>query len=232
MVSVDDAVITRISRDNKTFEILVDPDKALEFKKGAHLSVENILAVNDVFTDSKKGERANDTDMQKAFGTTDRLKIAEIILKNGQLQLTTDQRRKILDEKKKQIADIIFRQAVDPKTKIPHPVNRILNAMEETHVNIDPFKSASDQVEHVIEQLRSILPLSIEMIEVALKVPIQHAGKASAVIKAIAKVKNEEWKSDCWLALIEIPAGMQSVIYEKINSITSGNAEIKVVNKK
>ncbi|MBU0530400.1 MAG: ribosome assembly factor SBDS [Candidatus Aenigmatarchaeota archaeon] len=231
MVSLDKAVITRISKGSKNFEILVDPDKALEYKKGSPISIDNILAVNEIFTDSKKGERASDADLQEAFGTTDKLKIAENIIKNGQLQLTTEQRRHILEEKKKQIADIIFKQAVDPKTKIPHPVTRILNAMDEVHVNIDPFKSANDQVEQIIDKLRTILPLSIEVIEVAIKVPIQHAGKASSAIRSISKVKSEEWKSEYWFVLVEIPAGMQSVIYEKINAITAGTADIKVMKK-
>jgi ribosome maturation protein SDO1 len=59
--------------------------------------------------------------MHKAFGTTDPLKIADLILKKGTLQLTTDQRRKMVEDKKRQIIDFISRQAVDPKTNLPHP---------------------------------------------------------------------------------------------------------------
>lgn len=229
MVSIDKAVITKITKNGKNFEILVDPDKALEYRKGSSISIEDILVVSDIFTDSKKGERVSEADLQKAFGTTDRFKAAESILKNGHMQLTTDQRRKLLDEKKKQIVDIIFRQAVDPKTKVPHPVSRILNAMDEAHVHIDPFKAANDQVEQIIEKLRTIIPISIEVIKVAIKIPMQYAGKTSSIIRTIAKIQNEEWKSDSWIAVIEIPAGMQSVIYEKINGLTAGSAEIKIV---
>ena len=74
---------------------------------------------------------------------------SEIITK-GEVQLTTEQRRKLAEDKKLQIANTISRQGLDPKTKLPHPVSRILNAMKEAKVNIDPFKSAKDQVSGIV----------------------------------------------------------------------------------
>jgi ribosome maturation protein SDO1 len=156
-------------------------------------------------------------------------KIAEQIMKEGEVQLTTDQRRKLIEEKRKQVADIISKQGVNPKTKLPHPAQRILNAMEEAKVHVDPFKSAEEQVNGVISSLQEILPISIEKVEVAMRVPIQFAGKASSVVRNMAPVKKEEWKSDAWVAVIEIPAGMQSVIYSKLNELTSGQVEVKVL---
>jgi ribosome maturation protein SDO1 len=229
MVSVEDAVVARITKDHNHFEILVDPDAALRFKKGEEVSIENILAVREVFKDAGSGERVSDDDLQKNFHTTDVNKIAEQIMKEGEVQLTTDQRRKLLEEKKKQIADIISKQGVNPKTKLPHPMQRILNAMEEVKVHVDVFKPPDEQVNGVISSLQEILPISIEKVEVALRVPIQFAGKASSVVRNMVTVKKEEWKSDAWVAVIEIPAGMQSVIYSKLNELTSGQVEVKVL---
>src|SRR3989338_8398933 len=142
MVSVDAAVVAKITRNGETFEILVDPEKALAYRRGQQYSIESLLAVNQVFKDSKKGDRASSSDLEKAFGSTDTFKVAESILKHGELQLTTEQRRKMVEEKRLQVANYISKQGVDPKTKLPHPVQRILNAMEEARVNIDPFKPA------------------------------------------------------------------------------------------
>jgi ribosome maturation protein SDO1 len=71
MVSVEDAVVAKISKEGTNFEILVDPDKALEFRKGKDTDMESILAVPEIFKDSKKGERHSSEDLHKAFGTTD-----------------------------------------------------------------------------------------------------------------------------------------------------------------
>ncbi len=231
MVSVEDAVIARVTRDHNHFEILVDPEKALRFKKGEDISIDTILAVRDVFKDARKGERVPEDDLEKVFQTTDINKIAAQIMKEGDIQLTTEQRRRFIQEKRKQIADIISKQGVNPQTKLPHPVQRILNAMDEAKIAIDPFKPAEEQVKNVVSDLQSILPISIERIEIALRVPIQYAGKASSVVRNLAPVKKEEWKSDAWIAVIEIPAGMQANIYSKLNELTSGQVEVKVVKK-
>lgn len=231
MVSVEDAVIARVTRNHDHFEILVDPEEALKFKKGEDISIDSILAVRDVFKDARKGERVPEDDLEKAFKTTDINKIAAQIVKEGDIQLTTEQRRRFVEEKKKRIADIISKQGVNPQTKLPHPVQRILNAMDEAKVAIDPFRSAEEQVKDVVSSLQEILPISIERIEIALRIPIQYAGKASSVVRNLAPVKKEEWKSDAWIAVIEIPAGMQASIYSKLNELTSGQVEIKVVKR-
>ena len=231
MVSVEDAVVARVTKGGNHFEILVDSEKALKFKRGEEISISNILAVRGVFKDARSGERVPDEDLQKAFHTLDIEKIAAQIMREGQIQLTTDQRRKMVEEKRKQIAEMISKQGVNPQTKLPHPAQRVMNAMEEAHTMVDPFKSAEEQVKGVIEGLREILPISIERIEISIRVPMQHAGKVSSVIRNLAPVKKEEWKSDAWVAVIEIPAGMQSSIYSKLNELTAGQVEVKVIEK-
>ena len=231
MVSVEDAVIARISKEGSDFEILVDPDKALEFKRGKEINVEEILAVPEIFKDSKKGERVNSEDLHKAFGTTDVFEIAKRIIREGEIQLTTEQRNRFIEEKKKEIANIISRQGIDPKTKLPHPVTRILNAMEESHVVIDPFRPAKDQVKGVLERIQEILPISLERIEIAIRIPIEYAGKANSIVREITEVKKEDWTSDAWIAVIEIPAGIQSDIYDRLNKLTGGKVEVKILKE-
>ncbi len=231
MVSVDEAVIARIKKENIDFEILVDPEKALEFKRGKPYSIENILAANIVFTDSKKGERAPSGDLNKAFKTTDILKIAEIIIKEGTVQLTTDQRRKMVEERRLEIASIISKQGVDPKTHNPHPQQRILNAMTETHVDIDPFKPAKDQIKQIIEKLQEILPISFEKVTLAIRVPAEHAGRVGHSVRELATIEKEEWRSDSWFIQVTISSGLQTQLYDKINSLTQGKAETKIVKR-
>ncbi len=231
MVSVDEAVIARIKREGVDFEILVDPEKALEFKKGKQYSIENILAANLVFTDSKKGERASSSDLTKAFNTTDTLKIAEIIIKEGTVQLTTEQRRKLTEEKRLEIASIISKQGVDPKTHNPHPQQRILNAMTEARVDIDPFKSAKDQIKQIIEEIQSILPISFEKITLAIRVPADQAGRVGHAIRELAVIEKEEWRSESWFIQVTISAGLQTQLYDKINSLTQGRVETKIIKR-
>ncbi|NOX71641.1 MAG: ribosome assembly factor SBDS [Candidatus Micrarchaeota archaeon] len=232
MVSVDKAVIARLTKGNQTFEIMVDPDKALAYRKGSPISIENILAVSEIFKDSKKGERPSATELEKAFGKgADIFAMAEVILKEGDLQLTTEQRRKLVEEKRKQVADLISSYAIDPKTKLPHPPQRIMNAMGEAHVHIDPFKSSKEQMESVLDLISPILPISVERVEVAIKIPLEYAGKAEPVLHRMVQIKKEEWTSTSWIVVIEIPAGMQADIYKRLNDVTHGSIETKIINE-
>jgi ribosome maturation protein SDO1 len=231
MVSVDNAVVARINKGGVHFEILVDSDLAIELRKGKNVSLGDVLAVREVFKDAGRGERASDDDLQKGFSTTDVMKIAEEVIRHGDVQITTEHRRRIVEEKRKQIADTISRQGIDPKTNLPHPPQRILNAMEEARVHVDPFRRSADQIEAVLEKIQEVLPISMERVEIELRIPLQFAGKASSVIRGITPVKKEEWKSDSWTAVVEIAAGLQSDIYNKLNELTSGQAETRIIRK-
>ena len=231
MVSVDDAVIASINKKGKDFEILVDPEMSLDLKKGKEVSVQNTLAVNQVFKDAKKGEKASDAELKECFDTTDLLKIAAEVIKEGRLQLTTEQKRKLTEEKRIEIANIISREGVDPKTHIPHPPARILNAMRESHIDIDTFKPAKMQVHAIIDKIQEIIPISFERVTLAVKVPLEFAGKAGHSIREMAEVKKEDWAKDGWIVLITIPAGMQGDVMDKLNKITAGRTEIKVVGR-
>jgi ribosome maturation protein SDO1 len=61
---------------------------------------------------------------------------------------------------------------------------------------------------------------------------VAHAGRISSMIRKLATVKKEEWGSESWYAVVEIPAGMQGDIYTKFNDLTSGNVETKVISAK
>ena len=50
-------------------------------------------------------------------------------------------------------------------------------------------------------------------------------------MRKIAPVKSEEWKNDAWIAVLEIPAGMQADIYESLNKLTAGRVEVKIVKE-
>jgi len=222
--------VARITREGEHFEILVKPDQAFEFRLGKRQAVSEVLVTDTVFTDANKGLRASEEKLQKAFGTTDPLKIAEIILRKGTLQLTTEQRRKLIEEKKKQIIAFISRNCVDPRTNLPHPPLRIEQAMEQIHFSIDPFRDAEEQAKEIIKLLRSVLPLKTEQVSVSVHIPPQYTGKAYGTVKSFGTIRHEEWRADgSFHAIIEMPAGLYGPFLEKLGEITKGNAEAKII---
>ena len=228
MVRLDDAVPARLKTHGTTFEVLVDPDGALALKRGD--SLEDILAVEDVFENASRGDRSPEEDLQKAFGTTDPLSIAPVIIKKGEISLTADQRKRFLENKRRQVIEVIARNAINPQTKTPHPPGRIDQAMTEARVNIDPTKSTDELVKIVMKAIRPLIPIRFEEVEVAVKVPPEFAPKAYGEISAFGRLTREAWQNNgAWIGVVQIPAGMQTEFYDLVNRLTKGEAETKLL---
>jgi ribosome maturation protein SDO1 len=230
MVTLEDAVIARLEYYGEHFEILVDPELAADFKRGEEIEIEKILAVEEVFKDAKKGDKASEEAMMKAFDTTDPSEVAALIIKKGQVQLTAQQRKEMQEEKKKKIIATITREAINPQTKLPHPTRRIEIAMEEAKIHVDPFKSVDEQVNIVLKAIRTKIPIRFEKVKVAIRVPGDYTGKIYNIIPEFGKTKKEEWQQDgSWIAVVEIPGGMQDNFYRKLNELTHGEVETKLL---
>ena len=170
------STLARIKKAGKHFEIMVDLELALKLRKGAAVNIQNVLLANDIFTNHKTSSKAASADLVAAFGTSDVFAVADRIVKKGDIQLPTDIKRKKTEEKRKQVAAMISRNAHNPQTGIPHPQERILNAMAQTHINIDPFKPAEQQIDDVIKAIKEILPISMEEITINVLALPQHAA--------------------------------------------------------
>ena len=228
MVSLDDAVIARLKKGEEHFEVLVDPYAAADLIDGKEIDIIQILAIDAIFKDSKKGTHAPEEAIKEKFGTDDVAEVAKQIVLNGDIQLTTEQRHKMQKNKKNRIIETISRNAMDPKTKAPHPRQRIELAMDEAGVHVDPFKPVSEQVKTIIEALRPLIPISMEHVRISVKIPPEHIGKAYGVARNYGTLEREEWQSDgSWIGIIKIPAGMQTDFYDKLNDVTKGNVSTK-----
>lgn len=223
----DKVTIVRYAVENEKFEIIVKPDPALDLKMGKPVDISNVLVSDEIYSDANKGTRASTEKLLKFFKTKDQIDIARQILAKGEINLTTDQRRKMIEEKKKQIVQYINKNFVDPKTHLPHPITRIENAMEEVRLVIDPFKRSEEQAKGVIDALRKILPLKSEIIQIVITVPASYSAQSYSFIKSIGNFKNENWLADGSLqVLLEINAGIKGNIIERLGSITKGSAQI------
>ncbi len=227
---VDKPSVVRYSFEGEKFEILVKPDPALEFKLGKRKDISSILVSDEIYTDSNKGTRASTEKLLKAFKTEDTTAIAEKILKKGDLNLTTDQRLKMISEKRKQIVNFIAKTYDDPKSHLPHPPLRIEQAMEDGRVSIDPHKNAEEQIKDIVEKLRSIIPLKSENLVLEIIVPAQFASQSYSVLKSTGTLQKEEWQSNGSLkAILEIPAAARPNVIDRLGSITQGTASVEVL---
>jgi len=210
----------RIKQHGKHFEIIVDLDRALKFRKGESSNVD-FLEIDRVFTDSKRGLAAPEKELTEAFGTTDLNSVVGKIVKSGEILLTQEYREDARDNKIKQVVDFLSRNAVDPKTGNPHTAERIKNALEQAQVNI---KNApiEGQIKEIIEKISLVLPIKLETKKVKVIVPAIHTGKAYGIVAPYKE--SENWMNNGDLeAILRIPAGLVMDFYDKLNSATHGS---------
>ncbi|HJJ22476.1 MAG TPA: ribosome assembly factor SBDS [Nitrosopumilus sp.] len=226
-----DTTVVRYSFEGEKFEILVKPDLALEYKLGKRKDISEVLVSDEIYTDSGKGIKPSTEKLLKAFKTEDPTEIAQIMFQKGELNLTTDQRRKMIENKRKQIVVFIAKTYVDPKSHLPHPPLRIEQAMIDARVSIDPQKSVDEQVKDIVEKLRSIIALKSENLKLEIIIPAQYASQSYSVLKSVGSLQTEEWQNNGSLkAILEIPAAARPNVIDRLGSITKGSASVEVIH--
>ncbi|MEM0150024.1 MAG: ribosome assembly factor SBDS [Candidatus Micrarchaeaceae archaeon] len=222
------SVIVKLSKGGEEFEIFVDSELAYEYITGKRPDPMSAIEVEEIFKDARKGERQSEDKIKKIFGTSELSKVVEYILKNADIPLTTEQRSRLLEEKRKQIIDIIAKNSIDPRTNAPNPPLRIENAMKEAKVSIDPFKGANEQIDDVVKKLNMYMPIKFTTVKIEVIIPAEFANRCYGILKHFG-LKGEQWLSNGSLeANVEFPAGMRDDFFDKMNGATQGKAQIKI----
>jgi ribosome maturation protein SDO1 len=216
-----------LKKNGLTFEVLINPLEAIEFKKGNLENINDALEFEGIFSDARAGEKA--ADLEKNFGTENISKIAEEIISNGNIQLTTEYKKNLTEQKRKEVINIICRNGIDARTKLPIPVTRIESALEQVSVNFDPFKSAKEQVNIVLEKINTLIPISFEEKKISVLVNSKYAGKISSIFNKYGKISKTEWNNEgsCKYEIL-IPGGMQDEFIKKTNDFSHGEAVIEL----
>lgn len=231
MVNLDDAIIARLDSHGETFEILLDPVAMDLIKQGKEVDLSKYLAVEDIFNDANKGLRPTEEKILEVFGTIDPLEVAKRIIDKGEVQITTEQRREMLEAKRRQIITYISSNAINPQTKLPHPAQRIEIALDETRFRPDLFKPMDREIDEAMKLLRPLLPIRFERSKVAVKLSGSDYARCYEDIMHYGTVDREEWGDDgSWMAIMEIPAGLTIEFSDRLKQKTKGTASVKMLD--
>ena len=230
MVSLEDAVIAKYETGGNRFEILIDPKAAQSYSEGDEIDWEDAIAADGIWSDSAKGERAPDIIVNNTFETTDLIDIYKNILAEGTIQLTSQQRKEMVEQKRKQIVAHIVANAMNPQTGGPHPPQRIENAIDEVRYSVDPMETMDKQVEKIIKLIKTLIPISFEKIRVAVKIQAIYVGKCYGQITSLSKIESEEYQKDgSWIGMLEMSATSFAKLEDALGSLTKGTAETKML---
>jgi ribosome maturation protein SDO1 len=230
MVSLEDSVTARFETGGNRFEILIDPEAAQQYKEGEEIDWEEAIAADGIWNDSSKGDRAPEKLVNDTFGSLDLIDIYKKILAEGSIQLTSQQKKEMVEQKRKRIISHIAANAMNPQTGGPHPPQRIENAIEEIRYSVDPIESDEKQIEKIVSKIKLLIPISFDKIRVAVKIPAIHVGKCYGQLSGLGNIESEEYQKDgSWIGIIEMAAAAQTKLEDLLGSVTKGTAEIKAL---
>ncbi len=235
MIAIDKAVVARIQKGKAKYEILVDPELAQQaqaaLKKGKFFDLTNVLAVDSVFDDVKKGARTPKKILQSTFETDDVLEVAAIILKEGVVHTTGEQRDKKRDDAWNKIVALISMNAIDGQTKKPIPSHVIADALHATHFKLDTRK-VEDQLPDAIKHVKKVIALTFNERTLQLNnVTPSLARMCLDLCKKMGSVQKENWGADKSLTVVvKVPGGLREEFMDKINDITRGKIDMKLLD--
>lgn len=234
-------VSVKYKKDGNTFEILVNHGTVDTWRNGK-LGWGKVAYADAVFKNASKGDRYTDNDLMSTFGTSNVDECMKIIAEKGELQLTTADRRKKMEETRKQIVNYIHKYYINPKTNAPHPLINIDNALKEQRYNVTE-ESVERQVQKIMKKMIMQLPMKkneITLMRGTFTIPIQHIGKVQGVLSKTASILSQNYTSKESTVEVEFNSGdfenlnvmvlqasQNTSTFEATNSNNKGNNEKK-----
>ncbi|MHA2501368.1 MAG: ribosome assembly factor SBDS [Candidatus Kariarchaeaceae archaeon] len=225
--------LVRYSSHGKRFEMVVNPEPAFLFTQGEDVDIDDVVEGGYIiFENFSRGLKATDDDLAEVFGTSEDREVAKLMLKKGELQLTQEQRRAFVQEKRDEILDYLEKHAVNPNTKSPQPRQRIDNAMDAAGVIINKDEDTKAQVDRIIRQLTSTLPLSLESATVEFVVAPKDTGPLYGFLQGAGEPINENWGGDGTLTMIvRVPSGLVAGLLEEVSDQSKGRVRATVIDR-
>eukprot|EP00668_Euglena_longa_P029551 GGOE01036904.1.p1 GENE.GGOE01036904.1~~GGOE01036904.1.p1 ORF type:complete len:563 (+),score=149.79 GGOE01036904.1:38-1726(+) len=151
----DNISIVSMERGGKHFEVACYRNKVTDWKTGAEKDLSNVIQVERVFVNVKKGEFAAKADLQRIFPGKEEMEIIQEILNKGASQVNTMEREFHRDKLFKQIAHTAAEMSVDPWYHRLYTGRIIEKAMEQFGYSLKPAVPVKAQAVEVIRFLKA-----------------------------------------------------------------------------
>lgn len=221
-------MLVRYRVGKTTFELVTKEGAVQKYRKGEIKSLDDVLVSDTIFTSYAKKERAGTNQLQAAFQTDSYQECVETILQHGQVQISSTERKEKLENRKREVVNFIHKYYIDPVRKLPHPVSRIENALEESKVRIDADIPVEKQIPDIVSKLIDVIPLKKTTLEGQLVIPHSFIGAVSGILAKYVTVERESYSSKGCTYDIGIVPGEYDMAMSEINRVTRGNFEFHV----
>ncbi len=185
--------IARLRKGSMIFETMVDLEKAIKFRKGEKIGINEVIRDNAIYTELKKGMRAGSDVLLSAFETDNFAEVVGKIVKRGDLEVTQQFRDEATETRRKQVVEFLSKNALDARTSRPFTPDMISNALKQAGTKIEN-QPVEKQIKTIIESLSKILPIKIETKKIKIRIPAMHTGKVYGLLQE--HKEKEDWLSN------------------------------------
>jgi len=218
--------LVRYQKGKKKFEIMTKQGAVTKFKEGK-LGFDNVCSTTTIFTNSKKGEQAKESDLQDVFETTNEEEVCKLILKMGTLQLTAKEREAKVQQKRQQILHHIHSNWEDPKSKLPHPMLRLENAFKASKCKVDVEGDVMKQAEDAVKKMQGELYFAkISQIQGTLTLAMKYMGVVEGMIRRFTTVNKVDYSGSCVEYQFECSRGNLEKFQGALFKPTDGNYKL------
>lgn len=137
--------------------------------------------------------------------------------------MSSQERREAVQKKRLEIVNYIHKYYKDPKTKRPHPVIRIENALDEIKAKFDPDVATEKQANILVDKIVKVLPITRGDMTGIIKIPLQHVGSAAGVIKKFCPESSDSYDSQHCTYTVGFLPGDYDAILSALQKATQGN---------
>lgn len=226
--SKSDVQLVRYKQGKFSFEIMTKPGTVRLFLEGK-LGWDKVLSADAIFTNAKKGNIAKSSDLTKVFGTDDVNKCAEIMVRQGDHQVSAQERKEDISQRKREILAYLHKTYTD-QTGLPHPLTRLEVAVTESKVKIDLSRSVHVQAEEIVKKMLGVLVFRKGTSQYSVSVPKQYRTSVGAIVnkfspslhKEIRGADNITWK-------MSLSLGDVDRFLLEMNSVTEGNFTLEKI---
>ncbi|KAJ4459365.1 putative rRNA metabolism protein; SBDS family [Paratrimastix pyriformis] len=212
--------ICLLRKGRERFELVCNPGTVGRFRDG-EIQIDAVLISDVIFKNYSKTERATDVQIHEAFGDMPLPEILREILLRGEIELTTAERRVLVDEKRRQILTHIHKYYTDQQG-LPHPITRLESALEGVRFIIDPFVPAERQALDLVELFKGTLILKKSEMEGSLSIPHAFLGAAQGIIRKWAEIKREQYTAEACVMEVGIIPGNYESFMSDLQRVTHG----------
>lgn len=201
----------------------------IEAYRAGKTKLDDTVVTQEIYKDAKKADRASDADLMSVFKHKDMAKALDEILCKGNFQLSTAERKKKVEAKKKQIICYFHSNFMNPISKLPHPITRIEAALKDIKgLRIHPDEPTENQAKTIMKQLRDIIPMKSNALEGTIVVPHAYLGQSQGVIHSLCKVTKEEYTHvGCKMGVAFVASDLEKLLTE-LNRIGSGEISFEI----